>query len=77
MIYDIDRKYKNVLNDNELSRYGVLITCASREEVKYYQSIIEVKEPIKEYTFKTKNLLGKGKEYTMYYSIVSPKLIEE
>lgn len=77
VIYDIDRKYKNILNDSKLSKYGVLITCTSREEMKYYQNIIEIEEPIREYTFKTKNLLGKGREYTMYYSIVLPKLIEE
>ena len=75
VIYNIDAKYKNILNESELAKHGVMILGTNVNEVQYFQDILSVHDKIKEYSFKTKNLFGKGKKYTLYYSIIKPTII--
>lgn len=72
VIYNIDKKYKNILNEEELSKHGIMIIGTSSYEVQFFQQYFLVKKPIKKYEFTTKNLLGKGKKYILYYSIIPP-----
>ena len=67
--------YKNILNESELAKHGVMILGTNVNEVQYFQDILSVHDKIKEYSFKTKNLFGKGKKYTLYYSIIKPTII--
>ena len=75
VIYNIDAKYKNILNESELAKHGVMLIGTNVNEVQYFQDILSVHDKIKEYSFKTKNLFGKGKKYTLYYSIIKPTII--
>ena len=77
VIYKIDKEYKNILNDDELAKNGLIIFGHDDVEVYNFQKYFNVFAPIKEYSFKTKNLLDKCKDYKMYYSIILPTIMVE
>ena len=77
VIYNIDRHYKNRLTNEELEKNGVLIVGTNKNEVLSFQERFNIKGQIDEYGFYTKNILGKKKDYILYYSIVSPNKIGE
>lgn len=77
VIYNIDKKYKNILNDDELANNGLMIIGTNYQEVNNFQKYFNVLAPIKEYNFRTKNLLNKGKNYKLYYSIILPTIMVE
>lgn len=75
VVYNIDKKYKNILNEEELAKYGAMIIGTNPDEVISFQKYFSVEKPINKYEFTTKNLLGKGKKYILYYSIIPPTTI--
>lgn len=75
VVYNIDKKYKNILNDDELAKNGLMIIGSSYQEVKDFEKYFNVWAPINEYHFQTKNLLGQGKEYVLYFAIIPPTIV--
>ncbi len=77
IIYDIDKQYKNILTEDELNKNGIMIVGNTEHEVKKFQDYLSKYDDIKSYSFRTKNPLGKGKDYILYYSIIIPNVSHE
>ncbi|MCL2331308.1 MAG: glycosyltransferase family 39 protein [Proteobacteria bacterium] len=75
-IFDIDGYYKKELNAENLGEYGILLVGLRTEEIAAQLQILGRDAPVMKYDYTNKNMLGRGKDFQMFYSIVPPEAKE-